>query len=193
MVEVNKSWSLGSKIKHKQKKKLGLSNVIEDFFLYKNSEILAKNLQNYEKSKKFDAAIADNESERYVIILEDLRVNAFKMSNKSKPIPIENMRLAMRENGKLHGISLAMKQQRPNEFAEFEKFTDLLGPLIKRLPEVFELSFDRAIELLKVEEHRSIMRNIKNNLILYLDSILNVKSPFPVVSHGKYTFISFNS
>lgn len=115
------------------------------------------------------------------------------MSNKAKPTPIDNMKLAMREIGKFHGISIAMKQQCPKEFSEFEQFRDCLGPMIKSMREFFELSFDRAIELLKVEEHRNIMRDIKSNLPSYLDSILAVKSPFAVVSHGKYTFISFYS
>lgn len=62
----------------------------------------------------------DNEdSEQYAVILEDLRPQGFKLWDKKKPTPIENARLVMRELGKFHGLSIAMKDQKPQEFSQF--------------------------------------------------------------------------
>lgn len=53
--------------------------------------------------------------------MEDLGEEVFQMWNKSRPAQIENLRLVMHEIGKFHGLSFAMTDQRPAEFAEFQQ------------------------------------------------------------------------
>lgn len=96
------------------------------------------------------------------------------MWNKSKPSPIENMLLAMRELGKFHGLSIAMKNQNPRDFAEFKKVTDIfrVSCQSKNVLDMYHVSYDRAINSLKSEDHQNIMRHIKTNLLAYMEKIV---------------------
>lgn len=57
-----------------------------------------------------------------MIILENLRSQKIKMWDKAKVSTIENVRLVMNELGKLHALSFAPKDQKPNEFAKIFLF-----------------------------------------------------------------------
>lgn len=166
------------------------NKVVPSFEKFQAEKNLSKDDQFLAYPKCY-VAIADDETERYVIILEDLRMEGFRLWNKSKPASIENVRLAMREIGKFHGISYAMKRQKPKEYAEFEQLTDIMGPLFKNMQGVFESSLDRAIELIKCEKYKDILRDMKINQITYFESLFTAKSPFAVVSHGKFTLYTF--
>ncbi|XP_031621483.1 uncharacterized protein LOC116339629 [Contarinia nasturtii] len=152
--------------------------------------------KNLSKSDQFLAypkcygTIIDDENGDYAIILEDLRPQEFKLWPKVKTSPIENIRLAMREIGKFHGLSFAMKDQRPQEFSEFEQFTDLYKVLFKSkgVPDMFRNSYDYAIKSLKCENYKKIMREIRENFLEYFDACLNEKSSsyFGVICHGDF-------
>lgn len=126
--------------------------------------------------------------EQFVIVLEDIRPQGFKLWQKTKTATIENMQLIMREMGKLHGISMAMKHQRPKEFAKFEKNIDLCREYIKSksVQAMFEASYDQAITSLKKDEHKSIMRELKQNFSHYYNSVLSEKCRFAVICHGNF-------
>lgn len=144
------------------------------------------------------AALADDINEQYVIIMEDLRPQGFKMWNKAKAAPIQNIRLAMQEIGKFHGISYALKDQRPDEFAEFKKLKDISRDFFQtsNMQGMFDASFDRAIESLRNENHKDVLRSLKANTLAYFESCLNeeISGRFGVVCHGNFVnFISFFS
>lgn len=131
----------------------------------------------------------DNEdSEQYAVILEDLRPQGFKLWDKKKPTPIENARLVMRELGKFHGLSIAMKDQKPQEFSQFKQLEDHLRLFFQNdsLRPMTIKHFDRAIDSLKCENHKDIMRHIRDNTAKYLEDCLNdkVSEQFGVVCHG---------
>lgn len=135
------------------------------------------------------AAISDDESEQYAIIMEDLRPQGFKMWNKAKPARIENIRLAMQELGKFHGLSIAMKDQRPDEFAEFQQIKDISQLFFQsqNMQGMFDASFDRAIGALRKEEHKDIMRTLKSNTLAHFEACTNeeISNRYGVISHGK--------
>lgn len=183
-----------------------LSNVIfgrESYFYNKVMPTFLKfqEIKNVPKGDQFCsipkcyAAITDDKSEQHVIIMEDLRPHGFKMWNKAKTTPIENMRLAMRELGKFHGISIALKNQQPEQFAEFKQLTDISQTFFESqyIQGMFDASFDRAIKALKNEEHKNIMRTLKSNISGYFQCCLKEKisNRFGVVSHGAH-FTSFS-
>lgn len=141
------------------------------------------------------ATMADDENEQYVVIMQDHRLQGFKMWNKAKPASIENMRAVVQELGKFHGLSFAMKDQRPNAFAPFKRLagiTDLFfeSELVRGL---FYESFDRAIEDLHKDEHKNIMRKLKEGASSYFKCCFNqeVSDRFCVVSHGNWKFLTF--
>lgn len=134
------------------------------------------------------ATIADDKSEHYAILMEDLRTEGFTLCNKREPSPIENMRLAMRELGKFHGLSVAMKYQRPNDFANFKEVSDIVTIFTQspNMIETFNNFFDRTIKSLNNEMHKDIMRDIKVNFQTYLEYCVknDRTNRFGVLSHG---------
>lgn len=161
--------------------------VVPTFLEFQKEKNIPKEDQFLSYPKCF-AAVVDHEHEVYVIILEDLRPQGFKLWDKSKVASIEGVRLAIREIAKFHSISIAMKDQKPHEFAEFQKLTDLFQDLFKseKLIGMFRASFDRAITSLKNESHKNIMSEIKENLMAHFSSILTENSKFAVLAHGIY-------
>lgn len=123
--------------------------------------------------------------------MEDLRSKQFKMWNKAELVPFENLHLAMRAIGKFHGISIAMKHQRPDEFAEFKQLTDFATEVLKSelFTGLFDASLDRAIATLKSEGHKNVMREVKENFVPLLKATLTDKSRFAVLSHGIFVFL----
>lgn len=132
----------------------------------------------------------DDKNGHYVIILEDLRPQGFKLWPKIKASPIDNVRLAMREIGKFHGISIAMKDQRPHQFAEFKSLTDIYEILLKskNIEAYFTKSYDYAIDSFKRDDFEAIVSDIRKNFLHYFDECLNEKSAtyFGVISHGDF-------
>lgn len=141
--------------------------------------------------------IIDEENDRYAIVLEDLRPFGFKMWDKSKPVPVANARLTMRELGKFHGLSLAMKDQCPDEFAEMKQIQNIFREAFQseKLVGMFEKDLNRTVELLKKEEHKTILNHVKNNLIRYSESCFDEKASdrFGVYCHGMFSDILFTA
>ncbi|XP_031621374.1 uncharacterized protein LOC116339561 [Contarinia nasturtii] len=165
------------------------TKVMPCFDKFQKEKSLSKDDQFLSYPKCYGATI-DHENEHYAIILEDLRPQQFKMWPKVKTSPIENARLSMREIGKFHALSFAMKDQRPQEFAEFKKFTDLFKHFFesKTSQVMLETSYDQAIAALKREDHKNILRKLKDNFLEYFDECLNEKSAnyFGVICHGDF-------
>lgn len=120
-------------------------------------------------------AIIDGQKQQYIIVLEDLRPLGFKMWDKSKPSPIENARITVRELGKFHGFSVALKNQKPNEFKIFNKLNNMIPEFLKskNVQGMVENSFVKAGESLKNPEHKKIALHIKGNLMQYLSHCFN--------------------
>lgn len=156
-----------------------------------------KNIPKDEQFRSFPkcyATLIDEERQRYVIVLEDLRPYGFRMCDKSKLAPIENLRLTMRELGKLHGLSLAMKNQKPDEFAVVKEAKDMLKMSFEKesIREMFKGIFDLTINSLKKEQHKSIMRNLKDNMLAYVEFCLNAErtDDLTVLCHGNFQWLS---
>lgn len=152
-----------------------------------------KNVPNddqYRSLPKCYATLIDDERQRYVIVLEDLRPHGFQMCDKSKLTPIENLRLTMRELGKFHGLSIAMKNQRPDEFAVVMQAKDMMKVLFETesIREMFAGVFDNTITSLRKEGHKIIMRNLKDNMLKYVETCLDEEKSdeLAALCHGQY-------
>lgn len=165
--------------------------IVPAFLKFQQEKNLPKTDRFLSHPKCYETLI-DHNNEQYAIILDDLRLHGFRMWNKFNPASIENMRLLMRELGKFHGISLAMKDQRPAEFAEFKNLTDTFRTFTqaKFVHDRFNDSFDLAIKSLKKEEHKNIVRDVKENFSKYLEYCVNNETSdrFGVLSHGDSFF-----
>lgn len=142
------------------------------------------------------ATINNHDSEQYAIFLEDLRERDFRMWETSKPLPIENMRLLMRELGKFHGISFALKDQRPSEFAQYKRLTDTLRIFLQKpvFEDLINVTFDVCIKALAKEEHQRILQDVRKNFSEYVEYCVNEKASerFGVLSHGNFFFKNEN-
>lgn len=181
---------------HRKEFLSGISFIREELFYNKLMPILAKFQdekhvpieKQFRAYPKCYASIANDDSEEYAIILEDLRPLEFKMWNKTKVTPIEIVRLTLHELGKFHGVSVAMKAQRPQDFIQFKQITDLfiVSCQTKNLLEMYHASYDRAIKSLRNENHKNIMRHIKDNILAYAKDCLSGEAAerFGVLNHG---------
>lgn len=150
-----------------------------------------KNLKKHDQFLAYPkcyGTIIDDENQRYVIILEDLRPLGFEMWNKAKPVPIENARLTMSELGKFHGLSFAMKDQNPDQFAEIKQIKNNFGEGLKteNMSGMFANVLEYAIQLLKSEDHKTIIRHVKSNITRYSEDCFDDKASdrFGVLCHG---------
>lgn len=113
---------------------------------------------------------------------------------KSKLTPGEHVRMSMRELGKFHGLSFAMKDQKPTEFAEYKKLREIWWTLCQseNMQAMYACSFDRTIQALKSENHKNIVRHVKDNFLRYVDDCFkpNTSDDFHVVNHGKVIFFT---
>lgn len=135
--------------------------------------------------------VFDEDKEQYALFLEDLRPKQFKLWNKAKASPIDNVRLAMHEIGKFHGISFAFKDQKPDTFAEFKKLSDIFKFFMEKenMVKLFTTCYSNATSSLKNEQHSKIYSDIEKNFAQYFDDCLNEKliGPLGVVCHGNST------
>lgn len=168
----------------------------EAIFYQKFMPILAK-FQEEKRLSKFDqfqsypkcyGALIDDENERYIIVLENLKPLQFKMWDKTKPTLIENVRIAMRELGKFHGLSFALKDQKPADFAEFKQMENVIKEILKskNILDMFSCSYSRAVDSLKSEDHKKIVRHLDSNILRSFNECLDEKATerIGVVCHG---------
>lgn len=133
-------------------------------------------------------AIADEEKDQFVIIMEDLRPQGFAMWPKFKGTPANHELLVMEHLGKLHGISFALKDQRPDAYEELKELDDLIIQFFNNesMTNVVNLGFDRAVAVLEDNDHKRIMEDVRANSRQYFIECLKegVCEPFGVVGHG---------
>lgn len=134
------------------------------------------------------ATITDDEHDHFAVILEDLRPHGFKMWNKAEPSPIRNVKLVMRELGKLHGLSFAVKDQKPEEFSKVKQTVNVFETSFKNesMHMLFKNTYDRAFKSLKDENHKKIVLDLKSNFQAYIEECLDAEAleRFGILCHG---------
>lgn len=143
---------------------------------------------------RFFGGRSDDEKEQYVIVLEDARPQSFTILPKNEPIPLEHVLLTLKELGKYHGISFAMKDHRPNLFEELKALNDTFVKyyLAGNLMPVLQSSYDAAIGALENEQHIKIMEEVKENTTERLHQGQNVRTIRGNRSRGTAGSITFS-
>lgn len=133
------------------------------------------------------AAVANKEDDQYVIIMEDLRPQGFVMWSKRLPTPFDHATQIVTELAKFHAVSFAVKDQRPDIYAEFRKLPDLWRNMLKGgFMNLQKMAFKRAIAVLDDVEHVRIVQDFSENTLKYYEEFLdeNLCEPFGVITHG---------
>ena len=133
---------------------------------------------------EFDEVLQDS-----VVIMEDLKASGYAMWDKFAPTNFEHSRLVMEALGRLHAISFAMKDQRPNIFNEFKELNDFM---VADMPETFRQMMDGYMDraIANLPEHATVAKNKMLELKLELREIskwlVSGKNaePFAIVGHG---------
>lgn len=134
---------------------------------------------------KVYASVMDEEKNQFAIIMEDLRPRNFQMWPRTKPVPLDHLQLFMRELGKFHGISFALKDQQPQVLNEFKKLGELLMMMIKKsFPQFMDQSLSRTIDALNNQKQKDFVVKLKADYLDVLAECLNGDDKFHVVSHG---------
>lgn len=132
---------------------------------------------------------------RHIIVLEDLRSLGFQKCDKAKPISIENARITMRELGKFHGLSIALKDQKPSEFEQFKHVKHYLLTALQstNMLDLFGKGYDIAIQTLTNEDHKDIVRQFRSNIFQHFSDCFEeeMSDRFGVLCHGKLQHIYF--
>ncbi|XP_049537410.1 uncharacterized protein LOC125952148 [Anopheles darlingi] len=129
-------------------------------------------------------------AEESIIIMEDLRLQSYRMWDKMKTVNYEHARLVMEQLGRLHAVSFALKRDRPQEFEQFK----VADPMHEMMPEgsPFEMMMKKvigdAIETLDPSEtkERSKMQHLHDNFRQEMLRCSNsdLAEPYTVLGHG---------
>lgn len=127
----------------------------------------------------------------HAIVMENLQESGFSMWNKVNDIDFEHSSLVMKELGKMHAVSFAIRDQEPEKFKEFMQRISKFHVEINKSPGAHQLQkshIDRAIRSLDPSETVLIerMENLKST---YGDILKDATSntncePFGVLIHG---------
>lgn len=119
-------------------------------------------------------AIADKETDEYLVIMKDLRADGYEMWSKSRPVTARQCQLLVQELAKLHAISFAMKDQEPEVFDQFKKLHDVSRKLfLKKNTQGFLVkNYAEVQKYLDNDQHRGILEEFKNNLVPYFEDCL---------------------
>lgn len=130
----------------------------------------------------------DSETGTYLLIMEDLRPRNFQMWPKENCVPLNHELLVMTELGKLHGLSFAMKDQRPHEFHTLKPTTDTLSQIILhgKMRTFMEKTIERAASVLKNPAHKKMMLDFEKTFVKTVDSFLvgAWAKEYGVINHG---------
>lgn len=114
-----------------------------------------------------------------VIVLEDLRASNHLMCEKSQPVSLSHAVLMFGELGKLHGVSVAMREQRPQVYAEWERLPDNFAIMEKSkvIVEFVTSSFDRGIKLLgENEKFVELLRAFRRDWSVINEKCMDLKA-----------------
>lgn len=133
----------------------------------------------------------DLAADQAVLILEDLIASGFGMESKFKSLSFEYAKSVVEKLGQLHAISLAMKDQRPHEFAPFKEKNDVLfvddEANKQMLRTITQLAAEKAVGTLRDDEANLKERVLRASELIsdeqgrYLGELAE---PYAVMVHG---------
>lgn len=136
---------------------------------------------------KCHVAIADDVTDQFVIIMDDLRPQGYAMWPKAIGTPLAHEYLVMEQLGKLHGISLALKDQRPDVYESLRALKDVIVEFFEHdsMTQLMHAAYDKVISVLDNVEHKRIMGEMREHVQKFHEDLLTGDcDPFGVVGHS---------
>lgn len=131
-------------------------------------------------------AAADEAANDYVIIMKNLRTHGYSLWDKFTPMPLDTARLLFEQLGRMHGLSLAVRAQRPELHARIRGLDDKMVPVLINMRQMCESMFKQAFRCLEKPEHKRFMQTVCDNWLEMLQQSANsaAAEPFAVLGHG---------
>lgn len=169
-----------------ERETLMYTEILPEFLAFqKEKGLLASDM--FKSYPKCYLAVADKEKNEFFIIMENLQSKGFEMWPKQKPMSLDHIKLIVHELGKLHGISFAVRDQKPDLFAKLRKLEDSSMQILEiSFIGTFNMFFDNAIEVINCSEQRELLKYTKENMVKILGDSLDrdAAGRFGVVTHG---------
>lgn len=163
------------------------SKLLPAFLEFQREKRLDKN-ETFLSVPRLFGCEADEMNGMYILIMEDLRANNYKMWPKDVLFTLDHLLLIMRELGKFHAISFAMKDQRPQQFAEFKCLRDetFENDLQQTVGTFMMTEIERATDALIDPKHKRMMKQFQTTYsIMVREYLLGQSSDeFAVITHG---------
>ncbi|XP_050086877.1 uncharacterized protein LOC126571973 [Anopheles aquasalis] len=168
---------------------LAYSKFLPQMFAYQREKGISE-ADGFFNAPKCYHTYCNEETEESIIIMEDLRLQSYRMWDKMKTVNYEHARLVMEQLGRLHAVSLALKRDKPEEFEHFK----VPDPIHVMMPEnsPFEMIMKKmiadAIETLEPADtkERSKMQHLLENFRQEMLRCSNsdLAEPYTVLGHG---------
>lgn len=135
------------------------------------------------------ATANDTEKGEQVIIMENLKSVNYNLWDKRIPIDYATVCLYMKALGKLHAISFALRDQKPELFNKISDIDDIMVKMFSKDDKVeimFQAAMGKALSLLDQDDEKKILEdcrtNCKSEMIRLVSKDLAGK--FYVIGHG---------
>lgn len=167
------------------------NEILPDFVKFQNERKI-KEEDGFYTIPKCYAAVHDIENDFFVIIMEDLRVSNYIMRDKLTPATYEHAKLLIKDLGRFHAISFAMKDQEPERFEKCKKLKDLFLPSFRKggepVMQYFNIIMENAIKTLEPHEEfkKNKVEKLKQDFIKVFEECDDEKNfgDFGVLTHG---------
>lgn len=145
--------------------------------------------ERFTEFPKCYAAVSDGDKGEQVIIMENLKSKGFGLLDKTK-VDYDAVCLYMKVLGKLHAVSFALRDQKPEVFDEIASFEDLLVRLMSKgnpiMHHMLEGGIDKALSNLDQSNERKIVEDMKTTCVEEVTRLLkrDAGGKFCVLGHG---------
>lgn len=135
------------------------------------------------------ATASDVEKGEHVVIMENLKSVGYGLWDKTQPIEYDTVCLYMKTLGKLHALSFALRDQKPDVFDEISRFEDILVRLLNRddsMKVMLEAALIKGISHLDQPDEKKLLEDLKINCKDETIRLLNreLAGKFYVIGHG---------
>lgn len=130
----------------------------------------------------------DAKSDTFILIMEDMRSKNYQMWPKEKVIRLDYELAIMRELGKFHAVSFAMKDQQSDEFNEFTEMEDTFYQIVinGRMRSFNNKALEKAAKVLENPQHKQLVTNFRQTFPNVISEFVIGESSkeFAVIGHG---------
>lgn len=128
-----------------------------------------------------------------IVVLENLRTQGFCHWNKKKPMNLDHVKLVLKEYGKYHALSFALKVRKPNTFEKISKnMNDIYMDIIescgttKTIQNLSKKVLDHLALNKKLESLVNSFRPIQESLTKIMKELVRTDpaEKYAVVCHG---------